>query len=166
MSKYFGGGRSEERFGNRLIRRAHFAKVVGQNSRDGVGARRHPELELVVVIERLARHQIRVIGVGIRMGYSGNWILWKHHLLPSEKPWERRHPCLQASGKGRLIEASRQGCLRSQGFSLFQGVAMRYEDSSECVGQTGGLPYSSHHSPGQPEMFHLPFNYGCQNRPD
>src|SRR5215510_9960837 len=29
--------------------------------------------------------------------------------------WERRHPCLRASGNNRLTEASRHGCLRSQG---------------------------------------------------
>src|SRR5262249_59098439 len=44
-------------------------------------------------------------------------------------PWERRHPCLLASGNSRLTEAGRQGCLRSQGFSeeamirsLFVGI--------------------------------------------
>src|SRR5262245_10662142 len=36
-------------------------------------------------------------------------------------PWERRHPCLLASGKGRLIDASRQGWAALPGF--FVGVA-------------------------------------------
>ena len=34
-----------------------------------------------------------------------------------KNPWERRHPCLLGFRKRSFIEASRQGCLRSQGFS-------------------------------------------------
>src|SRR5262249_34896926 len=79
MSKDFARGRSNERFGNRLGRRANSAKAVRQCGGDGARARRHPEPEFVVVIERLASHPIRGIGVWISVCYSGDWILWKHH---------------------------------------------------------------------------------------
>src|SRR5262245_9934639 len=51
-------------------------------------------------------------------------------MTSSENPWERRHPCLLASVNQSLPEASRHGCLRSQGFSFFHGVATRHEGSS------------------------------------
>src|SRR5262245_54260046 len=88
MSKDFGGRRSDERFGNRFSRRAHSAKAVCQRGCDDARARRHPEPEIVVVIERLAGHQISVIGVWIGVSYSSNWILWKEHLISSFKKWE------------------------------------------------------------------------------
>src|SRR5215471_20951425 len=90
MSKDFGGRRSEQRFGNRFSRRAHSAKVVCQRGRDNARARRHPEPELVVVIERLARYQIRVIRIWVRVGYCGNWILRKEHLTSWKKRLEFR----------------------------------------------------------------------------
>src|SRR5262245_38691989 len=38
--------------------------------------------------------------------------------------WERRHPCLLASGNDRLTEASRHGCLRSQDGRRSQKVCL------------------------------------------
>src|SRR5262245_10993955 len=90
MSEDFSGGRSEQRFGNRFIRRTHSAKVVGQNGGDSAGARRHPEPELVVVIERLAGNQISIIVVGVRMGYRRDWILWEHRSTSWKKRLESR----------------------------------------------------------------------------
>src|SRR5262245_40231526 len=83
MSKDLSGRRSEKRFGDRFRRRAHSAKVVGQDVSDGAGARRHPELELVVVIVRFARYQICVIVIRIGVGYRRDRILRNHHLISS-----------------------------------------------------------------------------------
>src|SRR5262245_33780990 len=50
------------------------------------------------------------------------------HIPAMENPrerrasWERRHPCLQASGNRRLTEASKHGCLRSQGGRRSRGI--------------------------------------------
>src|SRR5262245_30520917 len=84
MSKDIGGRRSEERYRNRLGHRTHSAKVVGQDGSDGGGARRHPEPEPVVVIERLVGYETRVIAIGIRVGYRRDRVLRKYHLISSK----------------------------------------------------------------------------------
>ena len=53
------------------------ADVAGQHGGHGLGARRDPEPQPLVVLERLLGHEALVIGVGIRMGHRRDGIGWE-----------------------------------------------------------------------------------------
>ena len=73
------GRRANERDGNGLRRRPNAAEIARQHGRHRGGARRNPQSQPVVAVERAPGGEIRVIGIRIGMSDGGDRIARRRH---------------------------------------------------------------------------------------